>query len=717
MENNQFFKQISLWSILSAAVLSVLLVVPITDNFVDNSKSYLLFFSSILVVLLFVLKTLKEKAVRFTISPITSSLVLFGLAALASTFFTANYPVESLLGMGGVYIATSLIAILGGSLIPKDSVSKFINTLSVAGVLLVVLNVLQLVGFGPAQLISRVVGVTIPTTSLFNIAGSPFVALQVVGIAMVGVFATIAKSKKISKLHAVSLPVLAIGAVMFLWALLPGKDTSLVLPPLNTSWSIMLDTIRNPRSALIGIGPSAYTNAYSAYKPLWMNGTERWNVVFSQAANFPLTLLTTMGVLGLTAWGFFVTKFFKLHKKALESTKPLSFMVGVIIVLQIVMPVNTIILTIQAIALAVLIANEKHRLPLLQMQALKFKVLNKEDFAKRPSKALSLPLYLSVGVGLIGVTAMFYLVGRAYAANVVMAQSSKAMANNDLVAAYEHQQKAVALNPYVDTFRRRYSSTNAIIAIALSNKADITDIEREQVSSLLQQSVREARAATTLDPIDTNNWVNLARIYQNMIGVSEDAAQWTVQSYISAIQLDPNNPTLRIDLANVFVSQESYQQAVSILSQAIELKSDLAGTHYTMALVLEQVGTPDAYRQARVSLQRALVLLDSDSEDYIVVNKKIEDLEAMMEEQGISLTAETETQEGQSDQAMEETTMMEETSPEIETPTITEQNLNAGGDVGDAMDSGDVDLTPPADDQNIPDQGSDTKTTNLTDEL
>ncbi|MCB9813498.1 MAG: tetratricopeptide repeat protein [Pseudomonadales bacterium] len=686
MENNTFFKQISLWSILGTAFASILLVIPITDNFIDNTKSYILFFGAILVLFLFVIKTFLEKSIRFTVSPISNALLLFGLAATASTFFTSNYPVESLLGMGGLYIAMTIIAIFAGSLIPKESISKFLLGMTIASSLLVILSILQMVGFGPAQLFNQLVNVNLPTSMVFNLAGSPFIALQIIGITLVGILTEIISTKKVNKLFAVTLPILVIGAGIFAFNLLPGKENALILPPLNASWSIMLDTIRNPRSALIGAGPSAYSNIYSAFKPIWMNNTNQWASIFSQATNFPLTLLSTMGVLGFGSWVFFVYKFAKLQKRSLTTSKPVIFMVGTSLILQLLMPINTIILTIQAIAIACIIANEKHRLPLLQLQTLRLKVLNKVDFDHKSANSFNAPLFLTVAIGMVGVTTLFYLTGRAYAANVVMAQSTKAIAENDLVKAYELQQKAVELNPYLDIFRRRYASTNALIAIALSNKADISDIEKEQVSSLLQQSVREARAATTLDSIESQNWASLAQIYENMIGVSTDAAQWTIQSYTSAIETNPNDPTLRIMLANVFVTQKDYQQALNILTQAVNLKPDLAGSHYNLAVVLEQIDQPDAYREARISYQRALVLLDPSSEEYTIVNQKIEELETMMNEKGISLEPET-------DQTQENGQAPNPESSGVQAPSIIEQTLNNGTEV-DPEASSDVNLNP-----------------------
>lgn len=695
METHSLFKKVSLIGILAIAVLSVLLVVPVTDSFIEHSKTYTLFFGAILTLLLFVVKTFKEKAMRITVSPITGALVLFGLAATASTFFTADYPVEGLLGTGGVFLSTTIIALFGGTLLPKTTTKQFLQVLTGTSVGLTVLTVLQMVGFGPAQLINKIVGISLPTSISFNVAGSPFIALQVIVLTLVAVLYHVVTTKKLSKYFAVSLPILVIGAGIFAWSLLPGKATAVRIPSFTASWSVMLDTIRSPRSALIGAGVTSYKNAYQIFKPAWINGTDEWAVSFTQGATMPLTLVTVMGIFGLISWVLLVLSFAKFHKGSLVESKPIGVFIAASFLLNIVLPFNTILLTLQAIALACLVANEKHRLPLLQMQTLKFKMLNKAEALRPGKKPNNIALYLTTGVSMVAVLALGYFVTRSLQAHMLMSNSSKAMAQDEVVTAYELQQKAVSINPYLDTFRRRYSATSALIAIALSNKAELTDAEKQQVSALLQQSVTEARAATTLDGFDSQNWANLAQVYSNLIGVSEDAVDWTVQSYVSAIETNPNDPLLRLDLASVFVGQEAYEQALNIYDQAINIKPDLAISHYNRGLLLEKFESPEAVREARISFQRALVLLEADSEDYVAVNTKIEELEKFMEENDISLVAEEAVKgqapegEGMQDDAKDAM----EADSQLSTPSITEQNLNNTNALNADTEPVDVNIT------------------------
>lgn len=661
-------KKISLISVLAIGVLSVLLALPITDSFIEHSKYYVVVFGALVVVTLFIVKTFKERALTITMSPVTSALIFFALATAASTFFTADYPVEGLLGLGGIFLSTSLIALLGGSIMPKNITEKFLYFLTGSSVALVVLSLMQMVGFGPAQIMNKAMGISLPTSLAFNLSGSSFIALQIVGLTLFTVLVHIVTTKKLSKFFAVTVPILVIGTGVFAWSLLPGKETSLLLPSFSASWSVMLDTIKAPKSALIGAGVSSYRNAYQVFKPIWMNGTNEWSIAFTQGANMPLTIITSMGILGFLAWAIFVIKSMQFHKNSLVGSKAIGSFVIASLLLNIVLPFNTVLLTLQAIAIACLVANEKHRLPLLQMQALKFKVLNKPVTVNPENKGINFPLYLGTLLGLLVILVAGYFTTRSLQANMVMAQSSAAVAQDNIVAAYEFQQKAVQLNPYYDVFRRRYSATSALIAIALSNKADITENEKQQVSALLQQSVTEARAAVALDNSESQNWSNLAQIYANLIGVSEDAVDWTIQSYVSAIEMNPNDPIMRLELASIFVSQEAYQQALSLYDQAINLKADLAISHFKRGELLEMIETPESLREARLAYQRTLVLLPADSEDYVVVNNKLEELEKFMEENNIPLVAEAqETPQQQTEQTPEE---------QLLTPSIIEQNLN-----------------------------------------
>lgn len=234
--------------------------------------------------------------------------------------------------------------------------------------------------------------------------------------------------------------------------------------------------------------------------------------------------------------------------------------------------------------------------------------------------------------------------------------------------------------------------TNLLIAIALSNKVDATEQNQQQVGELLQQAIREAQAATMLDPGDTNNWITLATIYENMIGATDEAPEWAVQAYVRAIETNPMDPNLRIALGGIFLGQEQFGQAAGIFEQAINIKPDYANSYYNLANALKQL---NQLEQAKAAYQQVLALIDPNTDDYTQVALELEELEELIAQTGGDL------EEG-------------EESAGSQTPSILEQNLlNSGGlpsnasdlDLDQAMPEPVIDPateTPPTGDPNEP---------------
>lgn len=665
-------QQASLVTILGAVAASILLVLPFTDSFIAHTKTYLLFATALLVAILFLIRVLKRSSFDLVMTPFTGPLALFGGAVLVSTFLSSPYPVEHLLGMGGVYIAMVVIALLGGSLLPKHSAGIYLATLSIVGSILLVLTALQFVGVGPAQWLNSLVGLDIPRGQIFNLSGSGLVGLQFALVGLVGIGAFYKINKKLPNVLMATAPILAIAVVMFGYSLLPGQDTAITLPSFTASWSVALDAMRNPQTAIIGVGPENYTNVYAQFKPVWVNMQDYWAVAFSQAANVPLTILTTMGFLGLIAWSLIALAAYKAYKAVNLENRPLALMIAAMLVLQLILPANVVMLTILAITIAVLGAAERHKLPVLQIQALSAKITNQQtsdemaiNYSK--TKPVVSPFNAIAAILLVGAILLTYMVGRTYAAHFYMNESNKAAMQDDGVKVYELQQQAVRLNPYLDVFRRRYAYTNMVIAAALSNKADASEREKEQVSQLLQQAISEARAATILDPADYQNFLTLAQIYEQMMGVSEEAEQWAVQSYVAAIERNPMDPGIRLALGNIFLGKEDYSQAASIFNTAVEIKADFPNSYFNLAIALEGL---NQLAQAQSAYQQVLSLIEPGSEDYKMVSERLAEVTKALEAASDSGEVQDETADSK--------------------PSILEQNLKPQQDVINNADNIDL---------------------------
>ncbi|MCA9368914.1 MAG: hypothetical protein H6773_04695 [Pseudomonadales bacterium] len=672
---------VSLGVLLGTVVASTLLVVPFTNSFVTDTKAYVSMYAALVVLALFIVSSVKRRAFEFILNPLVLSALFFAITIGASSFFANKYPVENLLGFGGTLIASSIIALMAGSILPKRMTKPLLTTIAISGAALTVLSGLQAIGFGPTVAINALIGSQLPGSLAFNLTGSSYVALQFIGVAVIGVLTHIALKKHISTVFAITLPLLIIGILLHGWSILPGQAAYSQLPSWNASWSVALDTIRSPRSALIGVGSAGYRNAYSIFKPAWTNGTEWWSIIYNQAANTPLTLLTTAGFLGLISWVILALKAFKTARITSTENKPIAYMLVSTFILQLVLPMNIVMLTLQAILIAALVASERDKYSIARFKAMSFNVIDRNQASSVPKKSSVVSMYLSAGVGFALIAAGLYLVTRSYIAFTADFRATRAATEDNAVAVYEFQQQAVTLNPYLDMFRRNYAITNLLIASAISNNAELSEDQSDQVGQLLQQAVREARSATLLDEADSQNWTTLAEIYTNMIGVTEDAAQWATQAYVTAIETNPTDPGLRVSLGAIFANQEAFGQAANIFQQAVNIKPDFAPALYNLAVSLVKL---EDWTNAQAAYQAVLQQLDPSTEDYTkveeelnLVNEKVAEAEAAAQaQQDAASTTET------------------GSTPlgEVKSPSLTEQVID-GRDAIETTPENDVTLT------------------------
>ncbi|MGD9129704.1 MAG: tetratricopeptide repeat protein [Candidatus Woesebacteria bacterium] len=619
------------WPLLTLLFLLPIIVVPFTNNFIFQSKLFLTLFVSLIFGLLFLISSSQQKSWRIILSPVTVPLILFSLATAASTFLTQTYPVENLLGMGGIYIAFGIISLLGASLIKNKNIEdKFITTFNLSSVILTVSGLLQLIGFGPSKLISLITGFQLPNNLIFNLSGSSFTAVQILALNLVAIIAQVVKKRYLSSINLISAPIIIAGLLIFGWSLLPGKQTPLTLPSLSASWSVGLDSLRSPKTALVGQGTDAYQNVYTIFRPIWTNGKTYWQTNFSRAANLPLTLIVTHGLLGTLAWIFLMLQFFRKKNLIASKDSALTWVIAAVFMMQLLFPPNAVLLIIQAIALAFWMANFRKQFPSLELEALNMTVSVKKQNQQDKTPSINNLMILIVN-SLLGLALCFllFLTARAYLSFHQLYLANKAFLQNDAVKTYEEQAKAVSLNPYLDTTRREYALTNLKIATALSNKADLTEQETNQMLQLLQQAVREAKAATILDPMDVNNQLILAQVYRAIAPINEEALQLAVSSYLRAIETYPSNPLLRVELASLLMSQEQYNQAINLYQQAINLKPDLPIAYYQISLPLINL---NRLSEAKMALEQALLLLPQDSEDYGVVQKDLATIDKKIKE-------------------------------------------------------------------------------------
>lgn len=117
--------------------------------------------------------------------------------------------------------------------------------------------------------------------------------------------------------------------------------------------------------------------------------------------------------------------------------------------------------------------------------------------------------------------------------------------------------------------------------------------DKTAVTTLVAQSVNNMRTAVDLSPNAVVMWENSATVYENAAALVPDARDWAVKSLLAAQNLEPTNPLLAWRLGNDYVLQGKKDDAITSYQQAVALKKDYAGAYAALASLYEQGGDLD----------------------------------------------------------------------------------------------------------------------------
>jgi tetratricopeptide (TPR) repeat protein len=259
-------------------------------------------------------------------------------------------------------------------------------------------------------------------------------------------------------------------------------------------------------------------------------------------------------------------------------------------------------------------------------------------------------------------------------------QSVLAATKDKAVETYQLQIKTIGFNPNMADYRMIYSQTNLALASSLLSKKDLTDDEKQQASTLVQQSVREAKAAISLNGNISDYWANLAVIYKSLIGMVDGSADWSVQAYQQAILLNPSSVSLNMDLGGLYYAGGDFDSADRYFERSISNKNDYANSWYNWAYSAKQTKKLQA---AVDRMTQALKFVPADSADYQKASEELVTWKKELDE-ATKQQAAAQAQQQQNQQQVQPETLK---TPEA-LPTITEGNKVA-------VPSGTGEMAPP----------------------
>jgi len=606
--------------LIGLAFLVPLFFLPFTSDFYEFNKNMLLIVSAFILLVLWLLKMALERKITFKKTPLDLPVLILAGVFILSSVLNASNKWETLwtpLGTGTIISLVIYYFIITNN-IRKEIVGRLLKALLLSGSLLGLITAYQ---FASVKIVPNL---TIPfflslnpSGSLFSLATFLAVVATIGGLQIYEGFKS--KIQKSSAFIFYFLTSLLCLAGLGLTALKIFTTDKPLLLPYSISWAIAVETFKNWRLFLLGVGPNSFFDAFSQFRPSLYNLTNLWVVRFAFSSNYYLHLLSTVGILGLAAFAWIIFK--TLKSQAKEASIPLISPLLLIFFIFLFLFPNLLLLFVLFLLLGLLFAEKENLL------------VYEENSPTAPWVLLLVVILFTLG--------SFYLVGRAYAGEIYFKKSLTALQQNDGTKTYDYQIKALTFNPYNDVYRLAYSQTNFALAFSLAQKTDITDQDRQNITILVQQAIKEAKMAVTLNKNKVTNWENLAGIYRQLLNFAQGADQWAITALSQAIKLDPNNPNLKLNLGGLYYALNNYDEAIRFFQQAIDIKPDFANGYYNLSAAYREKGD---WQKAHEAMQTTLNLVPSNSEDYNKARTELDDLAKKIPTQEATKEAELKTQ-------------------------------------------------------------------------
>jgi tetratricopeptide (TPR) repeat protein len=619
---NKSLKIIEKYLVFLAAFASPILVLPIFPDFYNTPK---LVFLSAIVGLLILVKSaqiIANQKLEVSFSSFDLPVLLIALSYLASGIFKSPNKAEAFFLPGSATLAVALSLYYffanqaeGG----KRLVSQALIISAVLASLVSLLSVVNLnekLSFLPQ----------FAKVENFNLIGSSLLTFIFLATIIPMALQLMLKENAVVKrvLWGISLIILTVATAANLYQILPGKKFSPKMPPTKISWEIAIDSIKD--SPIFGAGAGNYLTAFNRFRPLAYNSLDIWQVKFTNSSNFFLHLMTETGLLGLfslTILFLALIKIINSKKDKEENNNEFDFDF-----LKIGLLISTLALFVSGpylppllVFFSYLAANSKTRKVVFNFEAVQKEQRQTSIIA---SSIVSLPLIVSVIV-------FFYFGSKTVMAEYNFKKSLDAVAKNDGNTAITMIIKAIQQNPKIDRYHTSFAQMNFLIAQNLAQKNNnekLTDEEKNTISQLIQQSITDGKNGVSLNPQRADNWELLGNLYKQIMAFAQGADQFAIQALSQAVALDPINPNTRINLGGVYFAIGDYESAIDSFKLAVAAKPDYANARYNLALAYREKGETD---KAIAEMNNTLSLLEKDSNDWQLVKKELDDLQAKKE--------------------------------------------------------------------------------------
>jgi len=539
-----------------------------------------------------------ENELRVVRTPLNLPVALMMVAVLASILVQSPNVAEAFMGKGGLILALGVLFYIIVAQ-PVRLRRQILGGLIVTTLVLALVAIWQFSGaaqtlaFLPDFLRSRG----------WNPMGAPFALLVFLVVMLVTILGVARRAGETVRVGMyLGAAVILVAIILEGWLVLPGKEFAPRLLAPGAGYSIAVDTLKGVRSAVLGVGPENYLFAFGRFRPVSINQTDNWGIRFNNSSSELFGWVTTMGLAELFGVGFLVLRLWRTPAPDGAGQEGGQTASGI---------EKGLVPGLAAVGVAFLAVPFSYLMWFAGFILVALWAGEAGEIKRWQYKEPVLGVVLMVApVGFLA--ASLYFGGRAAQGEVAFAKSLRTLAANQGVETYNLQIAAIGANPYKTNYRVAYSQTNLALAAALASQQQVTDEDKQKITVLVQQAIREAKTAVALNQQNVTVWENLAAIYRQLVNLAGGADQFALQSYQQALALDPRNPRLWLEYGGMWYGLGDFDEAETAFRQAVALKGDFANGRYNLAKTYEK---QEKYQKAAREMALVISLVEPGSAD------------------------------------------------------------------------------------------------------
>ncbi|MBI5003746.1 tetratricopeptide repeat protein [Candidatus Kaiserbacteria bacterium] len=376
-------------------------------------------------------------------------------------------------------------------------------------------------------------------------------------------------------------------------------------PSWSGTFQIGSRALSQPAQLVFGAGPNTFMREWSLYKPVEINQTAFWNADFMTGIGLIPTSLITIGLVGGFAWLLFIISILWVGLRLAHSSprqgasmliEPLFLAVAYLVAFHVFYAPGPAlsILTFLLLGVAIGYAASLGRIPHI-------------FFATRGRAGISISYIITLVAFVIVAFIVCGSIARVIAAEVLINRSITTFNTaGDLVRSSGYVSQALKIYPQ-DARGQRTAVEIGLIQIQQITAATSSERSADQLKKIVEDTIRYALNAVSINGDDYQNWLELANLYQELAGANVSGAYENAkEAYAKLIADNPTNPIAYFKRAQLELLEKNTDAAIADLLTAVKLKPDFAAGYYLASQIYASQGNfKDAMAPAYSATQAA----------------------------------------------------------------------------------------------------------------